>query len=131
MLQLHQSRKIVLYLFLTTRTPRLKKAMAEKKDTDLTLASNKQLVTKNGKFIIASQRVVPANLTNTMGQLGGQSISPNEGVYNPHLVIGAYTSPYYATSFGLSSVPDWLSASKPVLQVQSHIGELLNFTLSA
>ena len=65
-------------------------------------------MTGNSKSVIAPQKVIPANLITTEEQLEGQSISSDQGGYNPHQGTGTHRSPYNSTSAVLVGIPDCL-----------------------
>ena len=60
----------------------------------------------------------------TAEQWGKWSISPDQGGYNPHPAMGAYSSPYCSILITLTGVPDCLPSSNPIHQVYSIKDEL-------
>ena len=56
------------------------------------------------KSVIASQKVAIADLTSIEQQLEKNSLSPDQGGYDPHPAVGAYHSPYHYSS-AVNSLP--------------------------
>ena len=93
--------------------------MAERWQIDLTSDTNQSKVVVSSNFTVDPQKVVAANLITTEEQLEVKRTSLDQGGYNSHPAMGAFSSPYCSTSVVLTGVPDCLPSGNLVFQVHS------------